>query len=116
MSSGDLSRFSMLELLRVEVETQMGILSSGLVELESQPDSAELLKSLMRAAHSIKGAARIVNYDVGVRIAHAMEDRFVAAQEGRLCLGPRDIDSLLRGVDLITQLGSVEEADLVTWE
>ena len=36
----------------------------------------------MRAAHSLKGAARIVGLDVGVRVAHAMEDCFVAAQRG----------------------------------
>ena len=36
----------------------------------------------MRAAHSLKGAARIVGLTVGVRVAHAMEDCFVAAQQG----------------------------------
>ena len=40
----------------------------------------------MRAAHSLKGAARMVGLDVGVRVAHAIEDCFVAAQEGRLKL------------------------------
>ena len=47
--SGDLSAFSMLDLFRVEVETQAGILSRGLVELENQPDSPALLKELMKA-------------------------------------------------------------------
>ena len=32
----------------------------------------------MRAAHSLKGAARIVGLDAAVRVAHAMEDCFVA--------------------------------------
>ena len=49
----------------------------------------------MRAAHSLKGAARIVGLDVGVRVAHAMEDCFVAAQEGRLTLRQAQIDLLL---------------------
>ena len=37
----------------------------------------------MRAAHSLKGAARIVGLDAAVRVAHAMEDCLVAAQKGR---------------------------------
>ena len=40
----------------------------------------------MRAAHSLKGAARIVDIDAGVALAHAMEDFLVAAQEGRIAL------------------------------
>jgi two-component system sensor histidine kinase and response regulator WspE len=42
----------------------------------------------MRAAHSLKGAARIVGMDAGVSVAHVMEDCLVAAQEGRLLLRP----------------------------
>ena len=39
---------------------------------------------LMRAAHSFKGAARIVNLQSAVRVAHAMEDCFALAQQGKL--------------------------------
>ena len=42
----------------------------------------------MRAAHSLKGAARIVGLDAGVGVAHAMEDCFVAAQTGSRFVGP----------------------------
>lgn len=113
---GDLSGFSMLELFRVEAETQMGILSRGLVELENTTDSAALLKELMRAAHSIKGAARIVNYEPAVHVAHAMEDCLVAAQTGKLQLRPAHIDALLNGVDLITEMAQISETDLPGWQ
>jgi two-component system sensor histidine kinase and response regulator WspE len=39
-----------------------------------------------------------------VTIAHAMEDLFVAAQEGRTRLGRAHIDLLLKGVDLIASI------------
>jgi two-component system sensor histidine kinase and response regulator WspE len=106
----------MLDLFRVEVETQMAILSRGLVDLESQPGSPALLKDLMRAAHSMKGAARIVNVEPAVRISHAMEDCLVAVQEGKLVLDPQHIDALLCGVDLITAMAKVPETELGTWE
>ena len=56
----DLSGFSMLELFRLEAESQAEILSAGVLAIEEQRQSAETIESLMRAAHSLKGAARIV--------------------------------------------------------
>src|SRR5215471_6360179 len=106
----------MLELFRIEAETQTGILTAGLLELERSPNAASAFETLMRAAHSIKGAARIVNLQRAVRVAHAMEDCFVAAQHGKLHLYPPDIDLLLRGVDLLAQLGKRSEAELASWE
>ncbi|HAO12732.1 MAG TPA: hypothetical protein DCQ51_16565, partial [Planktothrix sp. UBA8407] len=53
----------MLDLFRLEVEAQANILNQGLLALESQPKSPKVLESLMRAAHSVKGAARIVAVD-----------------------------------------------------
>src|SRR3954464_10731064 len=107
MSSGkfeDLSNLSMLDLFRLEADNQVAILTSGLLELERRPAAAEHLETLMRAAHSIKGAARIVNLQAAVRVAHAMEDCFVAAQNGRLNLNQPSIDLLLRGVDLLPNI------------
>ena len=37
----------------------------------------------MRAAHSIKGAARIVGIDAAVSVAHHMEDALVRIQKGQ---------------------------------
>src|SRR5258705_8515272 len=58
----------------------------------------------MRAAPSLKGAARIVDLADGVRVAHAMEDCFVAAQHGRLVLGRDHIDVLLSATDLMARI------------
>lgn len=112
----DLSGFSMLELFRVEAEGQTAVLTAGLLELERGSTSPKLLESLMRAAHSIKGAARIVNLIAAVRVAHAMEDCFVAAQQGRLDIGRPQIDTLLCGVDLLLQISKCDEAGLSAWE
>jgi len=106
--NGDLSSFSMRELFLAESETQCRVLSDGLVALEIRPGDPALLESLMRAAHSLKGAARIIELGEAVRVAHAMEDAFVSAQKGELVLGSSAIDRLLRGVDLMSRLASAE--------
>ncbi|MBE0545582.1 MAG: hybrid sensor histidine kinase/response regulator [Verrucomicrobia bacterium] len=106
----------MLELFRVETETQTAVLIRGLLELERGPVPASGLESLMRAAHSLKGAARIVNLSAAVRLAHAMEDCFVAAQRGQLELRQPQIDVLLRGVDLLISLAKHDETNPAGWE
>ena len=112
----DLSNFSMLELFRAEAETQTGILNGGLLELERGAGSPEAFDVLMRAAHSLKGAARIVNLQAAVRVAHAFEDCFVAAQRGRLVLRQVHLDVLFQGVDLLSRLPKGSDASMLLWE
>ncbi|MFQ5644393.1 MAG: response regulator [Thiogranum sp.] len=109
--SDDLGDFSMLELFRLEVDNQAAILNDSLLALEQDAQSEKHLEALMRAAHSIKGAARMVDIDTGVKLAHAMEDCFVAAQQGELQLEPRQVDLLLKGVDQLIAI-STQQADM----
>ena len=100
---------SMLDLFRLEVEAQVTTLTDGLLALETNPNSAQELEALMRAAHSIKGAARIVGLDAAVGLAHVMEDCFVAAQNQTITLTGDQIDVLLRGVDLLQSFSSLSD-------
>jgi two-component system, chemotaxis family, sensor histidine kinase and response regulator WspE len=115
MSARDLSQLSMLELFRLDAETQLQALTGGLLALEREATAAEQLEICMRASHSLKGAARIVGLDVGVKITHAMEDCFVAAQLGAVKLRQTHIDVLLRGVDLLTRIAATPEAETSLW-
>ncbi len=120
MSSTDLRQMTMLELFRHEVESQVQVLNAGLLELERHagdidPEQlAEPLEACMRAAHSLKGAARIITLNAGVNVAHVMEDCFVLAQQGRLSLRRRQIDALFKGVDLLTRIANAPGDD-ETW-
>ena len=114
-SHKDLSDFSMTGLFRMELESQTAILNQGLLALEENPAAAENLESLMRASHSIKGAARIVQLDAAVELAHAMEDCFVAVQEGRVVFAEPHIDTLLQSVDIFTRISQVADAEIPGW-
>jgi two-component system sensor histidine kinase and response regulator WspE len=112
---GDLSAFSMLDLFRMEADGQASTLTDGLLAMERGAGDAATIESMMRAAHSIKGAAAIVGLDVVVQLAHGMEDAFVAAQHGQLQLTPARIDVLLGGVDLIVQCAALAEGAVAGW-
>ncbi len=112
----DLSAMSMADLFRIEAEAQTQTLTSGLLALERDPRAANQLEALMRAAHSLKGAARIVGLQAAVNVAHAMEDCFVAAQNGELVLHQGQIDLLLGGVDLIARIAHTPETQIGAWD
>ncbi|WP_448125841.1 response regulator [Pseudomonas veronii] len=97
---------SLLELFSLEADAQTQILSAGLLALERNPTQADQLEACMRAAHSLKGAARIVGVDAGVSVSHVMEDCLVSAQESRLYLQPEHIDALLQGTDLLMRIAT----------
>lgn len=105
----------MLELFRSEVESHSESLTSGLLALEQSPAEIASLEQMMRAAHSIKGAARIVRVDAAADVAHAMEDCFVAAQQGSVAFLPGDIDVLLRGVDLLVRIAAATRETQPDW-
>src|SRR5262249_35818607 len=94
----------LLDLFRAELETHLPSLSEGLLALEKEPAQPKRLEALMRASHSIKGAAKIVSVDAAVRVAHAMEDCLLGAQHGRVHLGSDAVDVLLRGVDALNRV------------
>ena len=113
--SGDLGSMSMMDLFRLEAENQCNQLSEDLLALEQDPTSSVLLESLMRASHSIKGAARIVELHPAVGLAHAMEDVFVAAQDGNLILDQEGIDLLLEGVDTLNSISLISDDAIDTF-
>ncbi|MYM26213.1 response regulator [Duganella sp. FT135W] len=114
-NNGDLSQFSMLDLFRMEADSQTQILTDGLLAMERLKDDASAVESMMRAAHSIKGAAAIVGLEVVVQLAHGMEDAFIAAQLGKLALTPNRVDVLLAGVDLILQASRLQDSGVDAW-
>ncbi|PRF79225.1 hybrid sensor histidine kinase/response regulator [Burkholderia multivorans] len=106
----DLSHLSLLELYREETRTQTQALSERLLALEAGEPDAAALEACMRAAHSLKGAARIVGVPIGVDIAGRMEECFVAAQAGTITLSAAHVDVLLAGVDLLVRVGDPHAA------
>ena len=105
----------MLDMFRAEVEEQIALLQDSIVALDGDGDTAQHLTGCMRAAHSLKGAARIVGIDQGVVLAHAMEDAFEGARQGRLTLDANHVDRLLAAGDYLAHLGKIEVAAMTTW-
>lgn len=114
-SGGGLGNLSMFDLFRMEAEGQIASMNEGLLAIESSTGAPAVLEKLMRAAHSLKGAAKMVGVEAVVHVAHVMEDCFVAAQKGIVKLNRMHIDVLLKAVDWIELVTKVEEASINSW-
>ena len=107
----DWSDLSLVGLFAIEVETQVAVLNEYLLRLEQQGQvSADGIDSLMRAAHSIKGAARIVQIESAVKVSHTLEALFMMAKQGTLTLESHYIDVLLKASDFLSCLGKTAGA------
>ncbi len=94
---------SMLELFVNELESHTRTLEKGLLGLENNA-SPQIFESLMRAAHSIKGAARIIGLNQAVELAHIMEDIFENIRKTGKTISDEKIQLLLESNDFYSSL------------
>lgn len=76
-------------------------LDQDFVKLESDPGNLELLKSIFRAIHTVKGTCGFLGFIKLEALAHAGEDLLSLLREGQLTLTPSMADVLLEMVDAI---------------
>ncbi len=111
----ELGDLSILELFRSELENQAAALNSGLLELADDPANPAKIEPVMRAAHSIKGAARMAGLDSLTNLAHKFEDVMVAAQKGAVELGDDALDVCFRAADVFTGLAALPASEVARW-
>jgi two-component system chemotaxis sensor kinase CheA len=67
-------------------------LDSALLSLEEEAGDSTLVHRVFRAIHTIKGSGATAGFAHLARFAHAMEEAFDMAREGRLAITPELID------------------------
>ncbi len=77
-----------------EAVEQTEAIETLLLELEEEPDNRELLDSLFRCAHTVKGSAGIFGLNKVVEFTHHVETLLDQMREGTIALGP-ELSTLL---------------------
>jgi chemotaxis protein histidine kinase CheA len=80
---------------RAEVEDRLASLRDGLLSLEGSAAPRQLVASLFRDAHTVKGSARMLGLDSVVTLAHRAEDLLGMLRDGRVSVRPDLVDLLL---------------------
>jgi len=91
-------------LFQAEGDEHLQSLETGLLHLEAEPRDLASLETVFRAAHSLKGSARMLGVDGLENLAHHFEDALGAARHGRAALSAEVIQRLYRGLDTMRRL------------
>lgn len=93
-----------LNIFREESEEHIQKLNQSLLRLEVNPKDNATISELFREAHSLKGAARMINMNDIQLVAHKIEDIFGLARDHALIITSEIVDVLCKAVDCISSI------------
>ncbi len=95
----------------VESHENLDRLDRDLVELEKNPSEREILASIFRTIHTIKGTSGFLGFGKLEAVAHVGESLLARLRDGELKLNPQLTTALLALVDAVRQmLASIESS------
>jgi two-component system chemotaxis sensor kinase CheA len=106
MSPIDCEDQELLEGFLTETTELLEKLDDDLVALEKATDQADLLNSIFRSIHTVKGASSFLGFDLLVRVTHKTEDVLNRLRKGELAVTPEIMDIVLEATDLVKLLVS----------
>ena len=93
----------------VESREILDRLGEQLVDLEQHGEDQDLLNSVFRGFHTIKGGAGFLGLDPLVEVCHRTEDVFNLLRNGEKQVSPELMDTVLRALDVVVaQFGQIE--------
>jgi len=101
------------EAFSIEADEHLQAITSGVLELEKSPSAArkrEIVETIFRDAHSLKGAARAVSRGDIESVCQALESVFSQWKEKDTPIVAETFDLLNRAIDLLTGLLPLQEA------
>jgi two-component system chemotaxis sensor kinase CheA len=94
-------------IFQIEAEEHINVLSSGLIELEKNPQnkmSLELIETIFREAHSLKGAARSVNRKDIESICQVLESLFAKLKNKQIYFSISQFDLVHKSLDTLSKM------------
>ncbi len=88
----------------VEASEILELLSEQLVDLEQQPEDADLLNAIFRGFHTVKGGAGFLTITPLVELCHRAEDVFNVLRQGKRVADADLMDAVLQTLDLVNEM------------
>ncbi len=88
----------------IEAAEILELLSEQLVDLENNPDDQELLNSIFRGYHTVKGGSGFLGLTPLVDICHIAENVFDLLRNGEQKITPELMDVSLKALDAVNEM------------
>jgi two-component system chemotaxis sensor kinase CheA len=98
----DVSQY--LEIFIDETKEHLQSLNEQLLVLEKEPENADTINEIFRAAHSLKGMAGTMGYKTMQELTHKWEDVFSEVRNGKMKVTPDLVDVLFKGLDKLENI------------
>ncbi len=95
-----------------EVEEQLQLLENGIVELERNGETAEVIQELFRAAHTLKGSSATMGFEKMKNLTHEMENVLDRIRNGLLEISRPVVDVLFECLDYLNMLKQEFASDI----
>lgn len=95
----------------METNEGLALLDTELVELEQRPNDKNLLSSIFRIVHTIKGTCGFIGLPRLEKVAHAAENVLGMFRDGKLNVTPDAVTLILNSIDQIKYLLAEIEAN-----
>ena len=92
-----------LEIFLDETREHLESLNAQILNLEQEPEDADTINEIFRAAHSLKGMAGTMGYKRMQTLTHDMENVFSEVRNGTFKVQPGMIDILFRSLDALEE-------------
>jgi chemosensory pili system protein ChpA (sensor histidine kinase/response regulator) len=101
----------LLEVFLPEAEEYLRTINFSLPTLADQPSNREVLQTIRRSAHSLKGAAGTVGFQEVSHLAHRMEDLLDQLYDGEREFTPETLHLLFNSTDALDDMisGRIEQ-------
>lgn len=97
-----------------EVAEHLAVVEEGLLALEQRPENRDLLNTIFRSAHSIKGGSAMFGFNAVAQFTHKIETLLDLLRTGQRAVSPSIVDLLLKSTDCLkTLIESVKTGETV---
>ena len=105
----DVSQY--LEIFIDETKEHVQNLNSQILELEQDPENADVINEIFRAAHSLKGMAGTMGFKRMQTLTHDMENVFSEVRNGSIKVNASIIDVVFQCLDALEEyLANIQES------
>lgn len=99
-----------LEIFLDETKEHLESLNTQILNLEQEPENADTINEIFRAAHSLKGMAGTMGYKRMQALTHDMENVFSEIRNGTMKVNSNLIDTLFQCLDALEEYtGNIQE-------